>query len=78
MKFHRESPFKMPPRHFWSLILLLTLMNYFKISKVTGCELQRIGDLEFEFQEGACGTFSAPEERIFLCFSKGYENQCRR
>ena len=51
---------------------------YLKISKITGCELQRIGDLNFDLRTGTCVNFHAPEEKIFLCFAQDYADQCRR
>ena len=49
---------------------------WFKVSKVIGCELKRIGDLSYEFYRGACGTFNFPEERIMLCFSSAHKSKC--
>ena len=51
---------------------------YIKVSKVIGCELKRIGDLSYEFDRGACGTFKFPEERVMLCFSEAYRSKCER
>ena len=48
------------------------------MSKVQGCELTRIGDLGFEFDGGACGTFKFPEERIMLCFGYAGTRKCVR
>ena len=49
-----------------------------QMSKVKGCELTRIGDLGFEFDGGACGTFKFPEERIMLCFAYSGTRKCVR
>ena len=49
-----------------------------KISKIDGCELKRIGDLNYEFTMGACGTFLYPEERILLCFPYAKLSGCER
>ena len=54
------------------------LKNDKKVSKLVGCELKRIGDLSYEFCKGACGTYSLPEERIFLCFSNEARTKCER
>ena len=50
----------------------------FKLSKVVGCALKRIGDLSFEFYRGACGTFMFPQERILLCFAGSDKRKCER
>ena len=49
-----------------------------QISKIVGCELKRIGNLSYEFYEGACGTYNYPEERILLCFSNEKKKGCER
>ena len=49
-----------------------------QMSKIKGCELTRIGDLGFEFDGGACGTFNFPEERIMLCFAYSGSRKCVR
>ena len=49
-----------------------------QVSKVIGCELKRIGDLSYDFAYGACGTYSIPEERIFLCFPDNQLSKCER
>ena len=48
-----------------------------QISKVVGCELQRVGDLDFSFSYGACANRADAE--IFLCFSdiSGEGKRCR-
>ena len=49
-----------------------------QVSKVKGCGLKRIGDLSYDFYQGACGTYLMPDERILLCFSESYQRQCER
>ena len=52
-------------------------MNFFKVSKVIGCKLERIMDLEFDFDSGACGTYNIQnEEKVMLCF--GSHNSQKR
>ena len=40
-----------------------------QISKINGCSLDRVDDLPRDFDNGACGTYLFPEERVMLCFS---------
>ena len=61
-----------------SIILTVRFHKSLKMSKVIGCELTRIGDLGFEFDGGACGTFKFPEERIMLCFAYSGTRKCVR
>ena len=49
-----------------------------QVSKVMDCGLRRIGDLSYDFRQGACGTYYMPDERILLCFSESYQRQCER
>ena len=42
-----------------------------QISKVKNCQLQRIGNLTFEFWDGAC---AATAEKLALCFVKADNN----
>ena len=49
-----------------------------QVSKIVGCELKRIGDLNYEFYEGTCGTYNFPEERILLCFPSEKRAECER
>ena len=42
------------------------------------CGLKRIGNLNYEFLYGACGTYFFPQERIMLCFSEAHRNKCER
>ena len=43
--------------------------NQRQISKVTGCQLDRIGSLKFDFYHGACTVFQ--NKTIMLCFDGG-------
>lgn len=56
---------------------ILTFL-FIKVSKIVGCELKRIGDLNYDFYAGACGTYNFPDERILLCFSEGNRVKCER
>lgn len=56
----------------------LVNLNNFKISKVIGCGLKRIGDLSEDFWNGACGTYNFPDQRIMLCFGLDNRNKCQR
>ena len=38
-----------------------------QISRVTGCKVQRVGDLDFHFKLGACASVN--QNLIYLCFS---------
>ena len=49
-----------------------------QISKIIGCGLKRIGDLNNEFEFGACGTFLFPGEKIMLCFGISDKTRCER
>ena len=40
-----------------------------KISQIDGCNIKRIGNLEFDFSFGACNTYQFDVEKILLCFS---------
>merc|ERR1711917_132856 len=48
-----------------------------QISKIIGCGLTRIGDLGYDFNAGACGTFLFPEQRIILCFGYSGKSKCQ-
>ena len=50
----------------------------FQVSKIVGCELRRIGDLNSDFVQGACGTYNFHEERVLLCFSDTDKTGCER
>ena len=49
-----------------------------QISKISDCSLKRVGDLPYELQYPACGTFRFLEERSMICFAKGYAKSCVR
>ena len=49
-----------------------------EVSKVNGCGLQRIGDLNYDFDYGTCATYNFPAERILLCFAEAYTQKCER
>ena len=34
-------------------------------------------DLPFNFYAGSCNTFTAPEEKALLCFSRDNRKQCQ-
>ena len=46
-----------------------------QISKLVGCNLQRIGTLEFDHERGACTNFN--NEKVYLCFDYNYYRACR-
>ena len=46
-----------------------------QISKVTKCELKRIGSLDFDYAEGACSTVD--DREIYLCFYHNGNKQCQ-
>ena len=41
-----------------------------QISRLSGCDLRRIGTLEFDHQVGACTSVN--DEKIYLCFNSNY------
>ena len=47
-----------------------------QISKINGCSLDKVGDLPRHFDNGACGTYLFPEERVMLCFSSEDYRAC--
>ena len=40
---------------------------YRQISKLVGCQLRRVGNLDFDHNRGACTNFN--DEKVFLCFN---------
>ena len=40
--------------------------------------MKRVGDLNYDFKYGACGTFNFPDQRILLCFSQAKKTRCER
>ena len=47
-----------------------------KVRKINGCSLVGIDTLPYPFDNGACGTYLFPEERVMLCFSGGHQQKC--
>ena len=48
-----------------------------KISRIDGCNIKRIGNLEFDFSGGACNTYQFDVEKILFCFGGGWsDRQC--
>ena len=47
----------------------------FQISRIDGCNIKRIGNLEFDFWWGACNTYQFDVEKILFCFGPS-ESQC--
>ena len=47
-----------------------------KISRVDGCNVKRVGTLEFDFVNGACNTYQLKMEKILLCFSSDATKEC--
>ena len=39
-----------------------------KISRIDGCSVKRVADMEFNFNYGACNTFQFDIEKILFCF----------
>ena len=52
-------------RHNYGKIVL----NFFQVSKIVGCRLERQADLPFTFEDGACNTFLSPTPIVLLCFA---------
>ena len=46
------------------------------MSKINGCQLDRVGDLPFEFHYGACTNFVPASEKILLCFDVNQLKTC--
>ena len=49
----------------------------FQVSKVIGCNLVRQNDLPFDFEWGACNSFSYPSPKILLCFDSSSQEGYR-
>ena len=47
-----------------------------KISRIDGCNIKRIGNLEFDFNYGACNTYQFDVEKILFCFGGYPYRQC--
>ena len=46
-------------------------MTFFKVSKISGCQLVRQNDMSFNFDQGSCNSFARPTPKILLCFGSG-------
>ena len=46
-----------------------------QVSHVNNCALERVGDLEFDFQYGACA--SVLDQVVYLCFSQAGRGESR-
>ena len=44
-----------------------------QISRLTGCEIERLGSTQFDFSFGACGVF---DEKVLLCFDHNHPYSC--
>ena len=56
-------------------------LDFFKLSQINQCKLERIGDMPFDFDQGSCGTFVFPDsnfEQILLCFGFAQDGECHR
>ena len=47
-----------------------------QISRIDGCNVKRVGTLEFDFKWGACNTYQFDMEKILLCFQLSAGKQC--
>ena len=47
-----------------------------KISRIDGCNIKRIGNLDFDIYGGSCNTYQFDVEKILFCFGGGSERQC--
>ena len=47
-----------------------------KISRIDGCNVKRIGTLEFDFYYGACSTYQFEMEKILFCFHAYAAKEC--
>ena len=45
-----------------------------QISKIIGCELKRVGTLEFNLMRGGCTNYK--DDRVFLCFDMNQGKTC--
>ena len=46
------------------------------MSKINGCQLDRVGDLPFEFYYGACTNFISQTEKVLMCFDVNQLKTC--
>ena len=51
-------------------------INPLQMSKINGCQLDRVGDLPFEFYYGACTNFMAQTEKVLMCFDINQLKTC--
>ena len=47
-------------------------------SKVTGCQLDRVGSLTFDLRYPACNTYQFEQELVLLCFDADEDMKCYR
>ena len=47
-----------------------------KISRIDGCNVKRVGTLEFDFDDGACNTYQFEMEKILFCFGWNTHREC--
>lgn len=47
-----------------------------QISKIGNCDMKRIGDLPFDFENGGCTNLNG--EFVLLCFPWGQRDSCYR
>ena len=55
---------------------VITILTVIQISRIDGCNIKRVGTLEFDFKEGACNTYQFDVEKILFCFGGDSERQC--
>ena len=48
------------------------------MSKVDGCNLERISSLPFQFVDGSCTTYGEKMDAVMLCFGSSPYQQCSR
>ena len=51
-------------------------MTDVKISRIDGCDIKRVGNLEFDFYRGACNNYQFEVEKILFCFGGNSEREC--
>ena len=47
-----------------------------KIGRIDGCNVKRVGTLEFNFKQGACNTYQFEMEKILFCFGSDTDQEC--
>ena len=45
------------------------VLNFFQVSKIVGCRLERQADMPLTFPGGACNTFHSLTPIVLLCFA---------